>query len=195
MSGGAGADRFDGGSSGIDTANYSGRAEALSVSLNDTADDGTAGERDDVRTNVDTILGGSGNDHLSGSTGADALRGNGGDDTLDGGLGADVIAGGGGVDIASYANRRAPVTVALDGTAASGATGEGDTIATDVENAQGGEGGDAFRGTPRPNGFFGGPGRDRVSSVPGREPLRIALNDKADDGAAREKDDVAADVE
>ena len=194
LDGGTGADVFDGGG-GIDVADFSTRTANVSVSLNDAKDDGQANEGDDVRTSVDTVLGGSGADGLSGSTGADTLRGGGGDDTLNGGLGPDRLEGGGGVDGVTYAGRNTPLRVALDGSAASGASGEGDAVATDVENARGGEGDDTLSGATGPNGLFGGGGVDTVTYAERTAPLRIALAGGAVSGAAGERDTLGGDVE
>ena len=62
------------------------------------ADDGEAGEGDAVDASVERILGGTGNDVLTGTPGADELVGNRGDDTIDGGGGPDVLDGGPGND-------------------------------------------------------------------------------------------------
>jgi Ca2+-binding RTX toxin-like protein len=62
--------------------------EGVGISLDGVANDGTAGERDDVRSN-----------HVIGSPGGDAITGGGADDTLVGGGGADVLDGRGGDDV------------------------------------------------------------------------------------------------
>jgi Ca2+-binding RTX toxin-like protein len=93
-----GADVFDGGA-GADTMDYSNRAAALSVSIGLLADDGEAGEHDDVAEGMEILLGGSGDDQLIGSTGDESLYGNAGDDVLLGGPGSDLLDGGAGTDI------------------------------------------------------------------------------------------------
>jgi uncharacterized delta-60 repeat protein len=98
LDGGAGADRMEGGP-GRDTADYSGRAEDLVLSPDDVANDGAAGEHDDVRGDVENLTGGSGNDRLTGSPSGNSLRGMDGNDTLDGGAGDDLLFGGGGDDV------------------------------------------------------------------------------------------------
>jgi hypothetical protein len=88
---------FDGGD-GLDRADFAGRAEGVSVSLNGVADDGAASEGDNV-TGVEDVVGGSGNDALAGDGAANSLSGGAaGDDRLDGGGGADVLLGGAGND-------------------------------------------------------------------------------------------------
>ena len=114
-----GATLFDGGP-GSDTADYSARSDALSLSttfgITTTPDDGAAGEGDDL-DNVETLIGGSAGDTLQVSASpllstppriTFVLRGNGGADTLrvsgrltanlDAGLGTDSVSGGAAAD-------------------------------------------------------------------------------------------------
>ena len=63
----------------------------------------------------DAISGGVGNDTLNGDAGDDTLNGDAGNDTLVGGGGADTMNGGANTDLASYAGIAAPVTVIIDG--------------------------------------------------------------------------------
>ena len=116
LAGQAGSDSIDGGD-GIDTATYATATAQVVVTFDDTANDGVSGEEDNVESNVERLIGGSGNDRLTGSSGANKLRGNGGndnlrgeggsdhllgeggDDRLTGGAGADRIEGGAGADI------------------------------------------------------------------------------------------------
>ena len=95
------------------------RAGALFISLDNLANDGRAGEGDNVRSDIENVQGGSGNDTivgsavantLNGGSGNDTITGNGGDDSLIGGKGndrffnagngEDTIVGGDGNDIA-----------------------------------------------------------------------------------------------
>jgi Ca2+-binding RTX toxin-like protein len=94
LAGDQGADDLFGGD-GVDTADYSAYSAAVNVSLDDVANDGAA-EGDNVHSNVENVVGGSGNDTLTGSSaanylqgagGTDTIYGLGGDDTLDGGVG------------------------------------------------------------------------------------------------------------
>ena len=107
-------DLFDGGA-GTDVADYSSRDGAVTlkvpVGFNTAPDDGAAGEGDDL-DDVETVIGGNGNDTLEFANatlalaprGAKALRGGPGADSLravnrirtsmDGGLGPDVVRGG-----------------------------------------------------------------------------------------------------
>ena len=144
VNGGARHDHFLGGS-GIDTVSYfvpftsdmdhPDRTPHV-VTLDNLPNDGRPGERDNVASNVETLIGGWGPDQLRGSrannlllgkAGKDLLRGAGGDDTLQGGNGLDRIQGGSGADTLT-----------------------------------GGIGADILRGGGGSDRLFGGPGFDRL---------------------------------
>jgi Ca2+-binding RTX toxin-like protein len=109
--GGAGPDLLAGGP-GIDTASYADHTEPLEVALDDVANDGGTSDgepfaRDDVRSDVENLVGGSnadalvgakGPNRLEGGPGADFLQGAAGDDALIGRDGPDLLAGGEGRD-------------------------------------------------------------------------------------------------
>jgi Ca2+-binding RTX toxin-like protein len=97
LDGGTGADVFDGGA-GTDTADYSSRIENLSIDLDDVADDGAAGEKDNVESTVENVWGGRGDDVIIGNAFANELKGNYGNDRLYGGSGRDNLYGGNGDD-------------------------------------------------------------------------------------------------
>ena len=92
-----GADVLNGGP-GRDTVSYSNRIAPLVITLGGLADDGEAGELDDV-TAVERVLGGSAHDFVLGTMKAEALLGRGGADELRGGSGRDVLTGGPGDDV------------------------------------------------------------------------------------------------
>ena len=104
LDGGAGNDTLDGGygadvligGAGNDTLDYSGRFQAVTVGPGTVDDDGEAGEHDNVAADIETILGGHGNDSIKGTAGNNLLVGNAGDDTLRGFDGNDTLNGGGG---------------------------------------------------------------------------------------------------
>jgi Ca2+-binding RTX toxin-like protein len=117
----SGHDFLDGGP-GDDTADYfrriiDGPDTPLSVSLDDVANDGAAGEGDDVRSveavttgpTDDVLIGsdlpnslvsGSGNDVISGLGGSDDLAAGAGDDSVNGGAGGDDVGCDAGFDTA-----------------------------------------------------------------------------------------------
>src|SRR5436305_1479416 len=97
LDGGDGADTLAGGD-GEDLADYSSRTSALTISLNNSGDDGASGERDNVKTDVEDVTVGSGADKITGDSADNILIGGAGNDTLDGGAGNDVMRGGAGDD-------------------------------------------------------------------------------------------------
>jgi Ca2+-binding RTX toxin-like protein len=75
------------------------------VTLNNTADDGQAGEGDNVRSTVENAVGGSGNDRfeaqvdpLFGPKTNNLFSGGAGNDYMDGGSGNDILLGDNGAD-------------------------------------------------------------------------------------------------
>ena len=97
LRGGAGRDEFLGGA-GIDTADYSDSVVPVSVSIDDAANDGPAGQGENVFADVENVFGGAAADTLAGNAGSNLLLGNAGDDTVRGGGGRDVLIGGAGAD-------------------------------------------------------------------------------------------------
>lgn len=103
------------GNIGADTVTYADRnaANPVTVTPDNTADDGGPGEKDNVLPDVENVIGGSGNDTISadaspahlvvanvfdGGAGDDTLVGRAGNDTLIGGLGSDTVSGDDGDD-------------------------------------------------------------------------------------------------
>jgi hypothetical protein len=97
IDGGPGADDIHGGA-GSDSVLYGDRTAPVSVSLDDAANDGQAGEGDNVRSDVENIYGGQGNDTLTGNSAPNLLDGSGGDDVIFDGGGRDRVFGGDGND-------------------------------------------------------------------------------------------------
>jgi Ca2+-binding RTX toxin-like protein len=95
-----GADSFDGGPGAADHMDYSQRTSAVVVDLNGLADDGAAGERDDVQATVENVTAGRGDDTVFGSAAANLLEGGAGTDFLVSrdGLANDAVDGGTGSD-------------------------------------------------------------------------------------------------
>ena len=210
LNGGAGADHLEGGLGGdtlsggadIDSVSYSSRTSAVSVTIDNVANDGESGENDDVRSDVQNVTGGNGSDALTGSSGSNVLNGGNGGDTLDGGTGTDVLNGGAGGDTVSYALRATGVTVDLDGVADDGTSGENDSIGSDVEDVIGGLGADTLTGNSAANNLTGGMGNDTLEGGEGADVLlggagedllrsRDTLADQ--DGCGSENDSVIAD--
>ena len=97
LDGGGGPDIFIGGR-GRDTATYAGRATPVTVTLGEGADDGAASEKDDVRDDIERVIGGSAGDALTGNGAANSLLGGDGPDVITPGGGADSADGGPGDD-------------------------------------------------------------------------------------------------
>jgi Ca2+-binding RTX toxin-like protein len=96
LEGGAGPDVFDGGP-GRDKVWYP-RSVPVTVTMAVGADDGQAGEGDEVTATIEQVNGGGAGDTLIGTPGRDYLYGAKGDDTITGGAGADQLHGEAGDD-------------------------------------------------------------------------------------------------
>ena len=119
LDGGAGNDKFNmtldnvrddiRGGVGSDTVDYSAFASNLTIALNGAGNSivigsGNAGATSDVIRNIENVIGGSGNDTITGDNQANQLNGGAGNDTITGGTGADVLTGGLGADAFVYGN-------------------------------------------------------------------------------------------
>lgn len=171
---GTGADDIHGGA-GHDTVFYNNRRADLSISLDDVADDGSAGEGDDVHSDVEEVYAGTGDDTLTGSSGDDSLHGGGGTDTLTG-LGGDDTLDGWGWEH-------------CDDDVLSGGPGDDTLVLNGRVQADGGADDDRFEpgvGTCAGTDVHGGSGHDRATvdghsySYDGTE--SYSLDDVANDG-------------
>ncbi len=166
-----GADTFSGGD-GLDIAQYQERTANLVIRLDGVANDGSLGENDNIKQDVESIVSGSGFDTIVGSFSPQIITGGPGNDTIDGGAGPDVMFGGPGFDTVTYAGRARPVDadptgVGDDGSITDGATvGARDTISDDVERLIGTNGGDTLTAGGALEELFGGPGADTLTSGP-----------------------------
>jgi Ca2+-binding RTX toxin-like protein len=87
-----GSDTYAGGD-GFDGIGY-GTAAAINVTLDSVANDGIAGEGDNVGTDVEDVFStGPGPDTITGSAASNTLQGSSGDDQIDGGAGNDSLSG------------------------------------------------------------------------------------------------------
>jgi RTX calcium-binding nonapeptide repeat (4 copies) len=103
------------------------------------------------------LLGGTGDDTISGSLGGDA-----GISVLDGGPGADILSG----DKISYQSRIHPVRVTLNGAADDGEAGENDAVLA-AWAITGGSGDDTLVGDSHYNVIDGGEGNDLIRAGAG----------------------------
>jgi Ca2+-binding RTX toxin-like protein len=151
LEGGQGNDILNGGD-GIDTVSYINAIANVNVNIAQgkaVSSDGT-----DKLINIENVIGGNGNDTLTGDANANTLEGGGGNDKLDGGAGVDTV---------TYAHATGSVSVNLLTGKVTGSAGT-DTL-SNIENAIGGAGNDMFIGNTVNNLFDGGAGIDTVSYV------------------------------
>jgi Ca2+-binding RTX toxin-like protein len=138
----------------------------------------------------DTITGGGGDDLIMGGAGQDSLNGGGGNDTLagfsdgrygfNGFLDADTLDGGAGVDTAYLGAQSVPVSMFVDFTLASTASGtfiNAQTLVRNVENINftGGNASDSITGGTGADTLAGGAGVDTIRGGAGDDVL-IAPN-------------------
>jgi Ca2+-binding RTX toxin-like protein len=191
LDGGLGADELGGGPD-RDIVTYENRTANVNVDLDGVADDGESGEGDNAGADIEEIFGGAGhdvltgtddpnvqnrlvggpgNDTLTGLAGVDRMFGNDGQDTFlggegnddfDGDAGADVFNGGNGTDEVLYTERTVGVTAKIDNVAKDGEPNENDDIRTDVEDISGGAGIDLLVGSSVRNRLDGGNGDDTL---------------------------------
>ena len=231
LRGGDGNEELDGGAGGdllagegnTDTVDYSSRTTKVTTDEDGQADDGTAGEGDNIATTTERIIGGQASDEIGGGPGRnfllggpggnDTLRGFGDEDWLYADSGADVLDGGDGpIDAAIYGERSTPVNVDLDGIADDGAVGEGDDVRPTTEIVAGGSAADHLTGSSAanvlvggdgPDVIDGGEGEDRYEAGPGDDDVRsrdsradeVNCDDGVDGGQADTLDAVNADCE
>jgi Ca2+-binding RTX toxin-like protein len=189
--GGADADIMDGGN-GTDTLGYLGAVAGVTVTLGaaNVQTTGSGGEAaGDKIKNFENILGGDGNDKLTGNAlnnrlfgilgndtlngaagndiisagaGTDTVDGGAGDDLIEGGADADKITGNTGIDTVSYENATGAVTVNLLTNINKGNEAEGDKIFT-VENVVSSAFDDTITGNALDNILEGGAGADTIA--------------------------------
>jgi Ca2+-binding RTX toxin-like protein len=88
----AASETFHGGT-GVDAVDYSGRTNALTVTMDDTTPSGDGAEGDIIDIDVENLYGGSGADVLTGNALDNDIEGNNGGDTLAGMAGNDTLVG------------------------------------------------------------------------------------------------------
>jgi Ca2+-binding RTX toxin-like protein len=177
-----GGDIFNGGA-GTDVVDYSARTASLTVTMDgSSANDGEDGEEDNVKADVENLLGGTVDDTITGNTLANTLTGGAGNDVLSGLAGNDVFdegtaanggdqfIGGLGIDKVDYSGRSAILTVTMDGVDADdgdGTANENDDVEADVEDLIAGSGDDNITGNAGDNRLEGGTGDDTLSGGAG----------------------------
>lgn len=177
--GGLGNDFLDGGE-GIDTLSYVTEGLALNVDLSLTGRQAVIASRSeyDQILNIENVIGGYGNDRLTGNAYDNSLDGGNGDDILTGGLGNDTLRGAagndtlngsGGLDTATYEGASAAVTVDLNITASQNTRGAGVDRLLNIENLTGSSFADILTGNAVANVLNGGAGADVLSGGLGND--------------------------
>ncbi len=179
LRGGPGNDLFKGGD-GTDGVTYADLSAPVTATIDGMANDGPAGEHDEIALDVENLYGGSGPDTLTGNKEANLLMGNDGADQLFGGKGKDTLSSGNGDDTLEGQDDDDTLLGSWDDDTLRGGTGN-DTIAGHGGNDQlygeagndsldGGEDHDFLSGgsDTEPNWggddtLLGGPGVDTVS--------------------------------
>lgn len=206
-----GTDVWDSGNDAGDTVDYAARTAGVQLSKDGIANDGEAGEGDDIGTapqdvllggaGADTLVGGSAADTLHGNGGNDAINGRGGNDTLYGDLGDDSVNGGSGNDDVQGAAGNDTLVGADGDDTLLGGDGNDTLIGSNGDDDEyGGLGNDRFveGDTAGSNGsdlLRGDLGNDTVSYNGRTGAVTASLNGTFDDGAAYEQDNVSTDVE
>ncbi|WP_419184896.1 VCBS domain-containing protein [Stutzerimonas stutzeri] len=197
------------GKAGFDIVDYGDDTAGIAASLALAAGlSGTA--LGDSYSSIEGLMGGSGNDQLSGDSqanylaggaGDDILQGGAGDDVLVGGLGDDVLSGGEGDDVlvgdpgsdqllggegfdtVDYSADTAGVTVNLETGIGEGGLAEGDTY-NSIEGILGGAGNDTLTGDGGDNYLDGGAGNDTLLGGAGDDILVGGVGDDTLTGGA-----------
>ncbi|MEM7807225.1 MAG: calcium-binding protein [Planctomycetota bacterium] len=170
------------GDTGRDTADYAGRSTDVALSLDNLANDGSAGEFDDLDGSIDVLVTGTGNDTLTADGSVEMIAGAGDDtlvvtdnpdSTLDAGPGNDAV------DFSAVTNNLV-VNLAKSTLIASG----GPTLTlAGVESVTAGTGNDSLTGTTGSDTLFGGDGSDTLVGNGGNDSLIGASGDDDLEGA------------
>jgi Ca2+-binding RTX toxin-like protein len=152
-------DLLDGGV-GSDTASFAGFTAGFTATLNGTTDAiaSVGGLQIAALRSIENLLGGDGNDVLTGDANANAI---------DGGLGDDILDGGAGVDTLTFRGATG-VTVNL-ATLTAQNTGVGNDTIIGFENVRTGAGADNVTGDANDNVLFDGGGADTYNGAGGTD--------------------------
>jgi len=167
---GMGNDIINGGS-GSDTADFSDKSSALTITLN--AGKSTVNVDGETVTliSIENLKGGSGSDKLAGDSAANVLAGGSGNDVLKGGAGSDILEGGDGSDTADFSDKTTALTITLNTSSTTVQMGsESDTLIS-IENLIAGSGNDTLIGDSSANILNGGLGNDTLSGGGGDDQL------------------------
>ena len=180
-------DHFHGGS-GIDTLSYASRNKgviAAADGVTASGDPAGSGEQDIIESDIENIIGGSGDDTLVAgldATSTHCLTGGDGNDILISSPGGKTTFEGGlGIDTVDYSGRSHGVTITIgDGKANDGESADLDNVGLDVENAIGTDYADVITGSSLANTITPGLGNDTVNGGDGDDTFLASAN--SDDG-------------
>jgi Ca2+-binding RTX toxin-like protein len=181
--------RLEGGDGNDSIDGVGGRDEIIGGRGDDTLEGNRGNDQLDGGEGNDTLRGFEGNDNLQGNDGNDELFGGADNDALDGGAGSDRMFGEDGIDTADYHLREDNLRLCANGRAESGASGENDTIAEDIEAITAGSGNDTLLGSDRADSMFGELGSDVIRGFGGDDLLVGGFNgsDTIDGGTGRDR--------
>jgi Ca2+-binding RTX toxin-like protein len=169
LRGGLGSDTLDGGDDN-DTASFADIATSVSVAL--TGGSGSASyfngkiAEADTLISINNLIGGKGNDTLTGDDFDNVIEGGLGNDTLNGGSGNELAG-----DTLSYAGATAAVTVSLAIAIQQDTKGGGKDTITNFENILGSAKNDVLTGDGLVNQINGGAGNDVIAGGAGADIL------------------------
>jgi Ca2+-binding RTX toxin-like protein len=182
LKGGAGSDTIEGGD-GSDTADFSDKTIALTITLNSSSTSVRIGNETDTLVSIENLIGGSGNDTitgdastniLNGGSGNDVLISGGGDDQLIGGIGNDtyIISGASSVQIVESTNQGTDtVQVNQDFSLASISNIENLTLTGTAAQGTGNNLNNSINGNSQDNQLDGGAGNDNLFGGAGNDVL------------------------
>jgi Ca2+-binding RTX toxin-like protein len=199
MDGGSGGDSFNGGG-GFDTVTYAIRTAGVRVTLDNLANDGSPGqtaptaippEGDNVHTDVEHVIGGSGNDFMSAAPivtatgtvtpGLVTFDGMGGNDSLTGSSAAPPVS-----TVAAAAVTFSSILNGGDGNDELNGGSRADQLngggGNDTLHGNGGN--DRLNGGTGADNMFGGEGIDTVTYADRTAGVNVSLDNVANDGTA-----------
>jgi Ca2+-binding RTX toxin-like protein len=160
-----GADNISGGA-GIDTVTYAARHGSLHISLNKKANDGAKNEHDFIHKDVENVIGGSGNDTISGDSADNRLDGGPGINTLSVAGAPSAVA----VNLTTHASKHWGTDKVLHFQNVIGSPHNDTITGNSNPNVLNGAGGnDVILGMAGPDFLLGGPGNDHLNGGPGND--------------------------
>lgn len=153
------------GGDGRDTASYATSGD-VAVDLRITGGQDTKGAGIDTLVGISNLIGGAGNDALTGGIGANTIAGGAGNDVIDGRIG---------VDLADYSGATAGVRVSLALTGPQNTLGAGIDTLFRMEDLRGSPRDDGLAGNAAPNRISGGDGNDIIVGAANNDTLAGGL--------------------